>query len=99
MICAIRSRSCAFWPLRAVLRDSKSFSSPAMAAATVGSLLSARQLLGKLELVGFVAFGQQPGFPRQQFVELRAHGAERRARHRIVEAHHDLVLLRRAGRP
>src|SRR5262245_33051531 len=55
------------------------------------------QLLGEGYGLGFLAFGHQPRLARHQFIELRAHHAERRARDGVVEPDHDLALLDHAA--
>src|SRR6266705_3521146 len=51
------------------------------------------QILREGEAVGAIALRAQAALAGGQLVELRAHHAERRARHRIVEPHHNVAFL------
>ena len=59
--------------------------------------LARDEIVGKFDRIGAVALGVQARLARQIFVKLRAHHAQRRARHRIVEAHQHLPRLHLAA--
>jgi hypothetical protein len=71
----------------------ESFSSPAIAGLTDGS---SRQLVSWAgnEMALASSRSARAGFPRQRFVELGAHYAERGPRHRVVEPQHGFQIAR-----
>ena len=94
----MRSRSCAFWPARAVRRISNRFARRRCMRATSGSAPRARGArAGKPIVFGVVALGLEPGLPRLQLVQALHHDGEVCLGDGLVEPHHHVAGLDRVA--
>ena len=95
---AIRSRNCARWPVRAVLRVTVSPRRPPLSSPRCHRPEFVSCARKRYDRRSVVALGEQPRLPGHQFIELRAHDAKSRNLSVTVSSRHTTESVPRQPR-